>query len=194
MIQRRQRRIASVLFLLLLGAGCDSDQRLVRQAEQAADRQAEQNREIARQNQELAQATNQLVAADAQARKETLLFQQGLQAEQAILGQKRDDLEVERRQVAADRWRDPLIAVVLADLGLLAACLAPLLLCGYLLRGLKHEPAEQELAELLAVELVSETPLLLPMPEPQETCGPSRLNAGCSGPTDENLPMEPSIS
>ena len=38
----------------------------------------------------------------------------------------------------------------------------PLALCGYLLRGLRHNPGDEELAELLTVELVSDTPTLLP--------------------------------
>ena len=81
-------------------AGCNTDARLVKQAEKASDRQAEQNRQIARQNQEIAQATNQLVAADAQARKEALALQRDLQTEQATLGHQRDVLEEERRQLA----------------------------------------------------------------------------------------------
>ena len=142
-------------------AGCDADQRLVKQAEKASDRQAEQNRQIAHQNHHLAEATNQLVSADAKARQETLALQRDLQAEQSTLGRKRDDLEDERRQIAASRHRDPIIATVLADLGLVIACVAPLVLCGYLLRGLQHEPTDQELADVLVTELTSDSPLLL---------------------------------
>ena len=159
---RPTRRIELALLVLIVTlAGC-SDERLVTQAERASDRQAEQNRQIAHQNQHLAEATNRLVTADAQARSDTLSLQRELQAEQTKIGVGRDELEGERRELAHTRYRDPIVAAVLTDLGLVLACLLPLVLCGYLLRGLKHEPTEAELAELLAVELVSETPVLLP--------------------------------
>ena len=149
--------------LLAVGlVGCDTDERLVKQTEKASDRQAEQNREIARQNHELAQATNQLVTADAHSRQETLALQRELQNEQARLGQKRDDLEIERRQIAGQRQRDPVIAAVLIEVGTILACLLPLVLCGYLLHGLRNEPDDQDLADLLTIELVSEAPIFLP--------------------------------
>ena len=163
------------LALVALGPlGCSRDERLVKQAETASNRQADQNREIARQNQELAQATNRLVTADAQARHETLSLQRELQAEQAAIGQQRDELEQERRQIADQRHRDPLLAAVLTDLGLLLACLLPLVLCGYLIHGLRREPDDLELAELLTVELVSDSPLLLP-PGGLPSGGPAAL-------------------
>jgi hypothetical protein len=152
----------SVAWLALSLTGCDTDERLVKQAEKASDRQADQNREIARQNHELAQATNQLVAADAKARQETLALQRELQSEQARQGQKRDDLEAERRQIANQRHRDPLLAAALTDVGMTLACLLPLLLCGYLFHSLRQEPNDHELAELLTTELVSDAPMLLP--------------------------------
>jgi hypothetical protein len=152
----------SVAWLVLTLAGCDTDERLVKQAEKASDRQADQNREIARQNHELAQATNLLVAADAQARQETLALLRELQSTQDRQGQIRDDLEAERRQIAIQRYRDPLLAAALTDGGMTLACLLPLVLCGFLFHCLRHEPNDQELAELLATELVSDAPMLLP--------------------------------
>ena len=97
-----------------------------------------------------------------QARKEALALQRDLQTEQATLGHQRDVLEEERRQLAGARHRDPIIAALSTDLGLILACLVPLALCGYLLRGLRRDSGDEELAELLTVELVSDTPTLLP--------------------------------
>jgi len=54
----------TILLTIALLAGCQEDERVVQVAREAADRQAEQNRQIARQNQEIAQTTNRLVEAD----------------------------------------------------------------------------------------------------------------------------------
>jgi hypothetical protein len=158
-IERLGVSVAMLAFGLL---GCSTDERLVKQAEKASDRQAEQNHEIARQNQELAEATNQLVTADAQSRQETLALQRELQNEQARLAQKRDDLETERRQIASQRQRDPIVGALLIEIGTIVACMLPLVLCGLLFHGLRHEPNAQDLADLLTTELVSECPVLLP--------------------------------
>jgi hypothetical protein len=67
------------MFLLiasLLLSGCGGgDERLVRLSEEAANRQAKQNQEMARQNQQTAEATKELVAADAKARAELTALQ-----------------------------------------------------------------------------------------------------------------------
>ncbi|MBI2823133.1 MAG: hypothetical protein HYX69_00415 [Planctomycetia bacterium] len=150
------------LLAVILASGCSSDERLVHHVETASERQAEQNRQIAHQNHELAEATNNLIEADAIARKETLSLQRGLQVEQFRIGQQRDELEAERRQVSEQRHRESILAAVLSDLGLTLACLLPLVLCAYLLHGLRHEPSDRELSDLLVAELASDTPMLLP--------------------------------
>ena len=71
-------------------------------------------------------------------------------------------MEAERKALADERHREPIIAALLDNLGLLAACLLPLLLCAYLLRGLRQEPVDRDLAELLTTELVADSPALLP--------------------------------
>jgi len=139
-------------------AGCDStDQRLVQQAETASQRQADQNRQIAHQNHQIAEATNRLVEADAQSRQETLSMQHDLQ-------KGHDQLETERRELAAQRHQEPIIAAVLTNMGLALACLLPLVLCWYLLHGLQREPADRELSDLLVLELAADSPALLPPP------------------------------
>jgi len=146
----------SALAAMLPIAGCDSaDQRLVQQAETASQRQADQNRQIAHQNHQIAEATNRLVEADAQARKETLSLQRDLQKGHNELG-------AERRELAAQRHDEPIIAAVLTNVGLALACLLPLVLCWYLLHGLKQEPIDIELNELLVSELAADSPILFP--------------------------------
>jgi hypothetical protein len=151
------------LFAALLLSGCDEDKRLVKLSEEAANRQAEQNKEIARQSQKTAEATKELVAADAKAREELTALQHDLRTDQAEIGKNRDALELERQKIAAERKWDGLLAPAVANFGVflvIAACLA---FCGYLLMGLRHEKvAEPLLEELLIEELVSDHPRLLP--------------------------------
>lgn len=141
--------------------GCEEDARVVQVAREAADRQAEQNRQIAYQNQKLAGATQTLIEADAQTRQELASLQNDLQAQQAEIGHQRDQLEAERRQVARDRAWDSQVALVAKGLGVLAACLVPLFVCWELLHTVKHENDDSVLTEVLITEITaSKSPLL----------------------------------
>ena len=55
-----------ILLTICLLAGCPEDERVVEVAREAANRQAEQNRQIALQNQQIAQTAKHLVEADGQ--------------------------------------------------------------------------------------------------------------------------------
>ncbi|MEZ5945092.1 MAG: hypothetical protein R3C18_27205 [Planctomycetaceae bacterium] len=67
----------------------------------------------------------------------------------------------ERRDLAAKRRLDPIVAAAIANIGLLLACLLPLVLCWYLLTR-RVEPADdQAVAEVLLEDLVADRPLLL---------------------------------
>ncbi len=120
-------------------SGCEDDQRLAQMAREAANRQAEQNREMAQQNQRIAEATKELVTADAQARKELTTIQKDLRADQADVGKQRDALEGERQKIDAARKWDQLLAPALADFGVLLVIAAALWFCWYLIIGLKLE-------------------------------------------------------
>jgi hypothetical protein len=141
-----------VLRLLILGSllaatsGCESDDaRLARVSQEAAARQAEQNREMAR------------VVESQQA------LQQGIDAERGHLDQQRTAVEDERRAIATERIRDPIIANALIGAVILAACVLPIVLAFFVLRGAHQaEPDDAALSELLVQELVAEEPLLLP--------------------------------
>jgi hypothetical protein len=122
--------------------GCDErDARLTELAREAANRQAEQNRVMAE-------------------------VQRGAQQSQAEVGRQRDELEAERRQIAQQRHRDPLIASAITTVGLVLACLLPLLLAAYVLHFLQGpEVTDAAVTEVLVRELVSENPLLLSPPK-----------------------------
>lgn len=151
-----------VVTLMLTMAGCDEDTQLAEMAERHLERQAEQNRQMADLQQEVAEGTRQLVEADARSREEMVALQRDLQADQAAVGQQRDQLEGERKELAAKRRLDPIVAAAITNVGLLAVCALPLVLCWYLLH-LRVEPADdQVVAEVLLRDLVSDRPLLLP--------------------------------
>ena len=82
---------------VILVTGCEENGnengRVAKVAVEAAERQAEQNREMVRLNRETAEGTKRLVEADAEARKELTEMQHDLQAEQAEVGEQRDQLE-----------------------------------------------------------------------------------------------------
>jgi hypothetical protein len=74
-IKKLMDRHASVRLLIVVIAltglflsSCYDDKRLTEMAQEAANRQTEQNKEMAQQNQRIAEATKELVQADAQAR------------------------------------------------------------------------------------------------------------------------------
>ena len=115
MFPRNICRELFVLGLVLAAAGCNSnDERLVEATREASNRQAEQNKVVAEQNQQLAETARELVAADAKARQELIAAQAALenqvQAERASLDRQHEALEQERRDLAAHRHREPILA------------------------------------------------------------------------------------
>jgi len=166
----------------LITVGCSSgDDRLVELSRQSTERQAEQNRLVEANNRQVLEATNKLVEADAKSRTENIELHRQIEVERSGVNQQRDALEQERRQIAAERNRDPIIAEsIQAAVGLIAAIL-PLLVCLVLLRGLFHKPDGESLAEILIEDLVSQHPLL------GEPGGVSLPGAG----HERRLPAEP---
>ncbi len=153
-----------VAALMLTAIGCDEEEnkRLAEMAERHIERQAEQNRQVTELQREVAEGSRRLVEADAQARQEMVTLQREVQAERSEVGRQRDLLEGERRDLAAKRRLDPIVAAAITNIGLLLACLLPLVLCWYLLQR-RVEPADdQAVAEVLLEDLVADRPLLLP--------------------------------
>ncbi|QDU96518.1 hypothetical protein Pla8534_43390 [Lignipirellula cremea] len=156
--------IPIVAALMLTAIGCDEEEnkRLAEMAERHLERQAEQSRQVTELQREVAEGSRRLVEADAQARQEMVTLQREVQAERSEVGRQRDLLEGERRDLAAKRRLDPIVAAAITNIGLLLACLLPLVLCWYLLTR-RVEPADdQAVAEVLLEDLVADRPLLLP--------------------------------
>ena len=150
-----------IVLLLVVATGCQrsNDDRLVEMAQEHAAHQAEQNRQMSESHKELAEGSRQLVEADARAREELTVLQHDLRADQAEIGHQRDQLEAERRQIAEQRCRDPLIAAAILHVGLVLACLLPLAFGVYVLWSLRRSgDSDDALVELLIEEVVADRP------------------------------------
>ena len=163
------QRILPASLLICLIAGCDDDARLVRMAKEHEARQAEQNLKMAELQKSVAEGSKRLVEADAESRDKLLAMQDNLRADQAAVGQQRDTLEGERREIAQQRNRDPIIAAAIVQFGLFLACLLPLVLAGYLVYAMRHTASQDDaiVTEFLVTDIAAEHPMLLgPPPEP----------------------------
>jgi len=161
------KRILPVTLICLI-VGCN-DERLVQLSKEHEARQAEQNLRMADLQKSVADGSKRLIEAEADSRDKLLAMQDNLRGDQATVGEQRDKLEAERREIAQERIRDPIIAEAIKQVGLCLACLLPLVLAGYLVFTMKQTAKDDDaaVAELLVTELVSEKPLLLGPPTQQ---------------------------
>jgi TolA-binding protein len=136
------------LAALAITSGCDnSSSQVARVAQEAAQRQAEQNQEMAHLNRDVAEATKRLVEGQAAA-------DQQWQTTERKIHEQQDQLEAERRQQADTRQHDSLLAPVLWSLGVLVVCCLPLLVCWQLLTGLAKETQEATITQFLVDEVI----------------------------------------
>lgn len=151
-----------LITMILLIAGCDTDERLVQISREAADRQAEQNKEMARVNQSVAEGTKRIVTEHAKGRENLNTLHQAVQAQQAGVNHQRDTLETERRQIAGQRLTESRLGPLLSSLGIFFLGVTTIGFCAYLLVRL-YQPGDDPLGELLLEDLVSEQPKVLPI-------------------------------
>ena len=151
----------TALVILLTLSGCGQapdyrDQRLAEFAQRSTSEQVQQNARLA-----------ELVQRDAESRKELLATHQDLTSQlnrqQSVIDAGRDRLGQDRRDIAQQRHLDPIVAATFQNVGLLMACLLPLLLAGMIVWRMQHQdPDHAAVAELLVCELTSDRPLFLP--------------------------------
>ena len=136
---------------IALTTGCQpGDEQLARLARESMDRQAEQNRDMAQLTRQCSENHRRIVEATAAARQEILALEQDVQ-------QQRSRLEEERRALAQERYRESLLVPVITYLGLLLLYSLPLVLCWYLLVGIRDSRSENDaVTELLLRELASQ--------------------------------------
>jgi hypothetical protein len=168
--------------VILLAGGCEpsSEGKLAELAERSLAEQARQNERLSQQSQQIADASRLLVEADAQSRQQMIQAHAALQKDirdgQASIEQQRDKLELERKEIAAQRHRDPLVAVSVNFLAISIACGLPLLLAGYVLYVASRCHADDgAVGELLIDELAADRSPLLPPSEPRLTHQPRNL-------------------
>ena len=158
-------KVLLALLGLSLLIGCDEKDRhkeVAKVATQAAERQAQQNTEMARLNREVAEGTRRMVEADAEARKEIVVVHQEIQAERATLNDGFEKLEVERKEIAQQRRTESALVPATKAIGGAVLAIAVVVFCLLLLFGLRRADAsEAELNELLIHDLVREQPQLL---------------------------------
>ncbi len=116
---------------------------------------------------ELIQVQQNLLDRDAVCRQDLNTLQRESQSathsERQSIDRQRESLASERRDIAHERQRAPIIAAAIAQVGLLLACLLPLVLCGYLLYVLRHSGDDDAaVTELLIQEIVTDQPRFLP--------------------------------
>ena len=177
------RRVAMCLALLMLGVvgGCgrSPDERLAGFAQQTMteqikqnDRMADQSQAVVEESHQLAETAKQLVEHDAEARRELIAAQQELTSQlngqQSAIYTGHEQLEQDRREIAEQRHRDPIIAAAIQNTGLILACLLPLAVAVFVIRQMEiQEPDHAAVAELLVLELTADEPRLLPGPMSQ---------------------------
>lgn len=175
MIRLRSVTMVAAVLLLATIAGCgrSPDERLAEFAQQTMteqikqnDRMADQSQAVVEESHQLAEAAKELVERDAEARRELIAAQTELTTQlneqQSTIYTGHEQLEQDRREIAEQRHRDPIVAAVIQNFGLLIACLLPLLVAVLVIRQMQsQEPDHAAVAELLTLELTSEEPRLL---------------------------------
>jgi len=98
------------------------------------------------------------IAVQADQNRRLAELQQQWQAERHEFQQQRDQLEAERRDLAAARIREPILASTITQIGILLAGVIPLLLGWQLLAKADTRDDATAVAELLVTDLVSPKP------------------------------------
>src|SRR4051812_43412596 len=157
---RNHRTLILWTTLLIATSGCDNSATHI--AREAADRQAQQNTEMAQLNKEVASGSHQLVEADAKARQQIVGVHHDLQAERTRLDTSRSELESERRQIAGQRRTESMLVSMTSLIGGVSLVVALLGFCWYaLVAARRDDGTDAQLNELLIREILpDETPLL----------------------------------
>lgn len=161
MISRTTQTTILLAMTLLLQTGCQTEsERIAALSQEHTRRQAEQSLKMAELQDQLTAGSRALVEADAKARGEIIGLQRDIQSERATIGLQRDQLEAERKQLADERHTAPIIAEAITKIGLLLACLLPLLVCIRLLISQGHPVDDQAIWQILLDEAASDPHLL----------------------------------
>ena len=161
MNSRRAQTTVLLAMALMFQTGCQTEsERIATLSQEHTRRQAEQSLRMVELQAHVTAGSQALVEADASARGEIIGLQRDIQSERAEIDQQRDKLEVERKQLANERRRAPVISAAITSIGLLLACLLPLLVCLTLLSNRGDPVDDQAVWQVLLDETASDTNLL----------------------------------
>ena len=160
-----------ITLLILLAAGCSSpDERLAHLAEATSTQQAQQNQAVTELNREAGENHRRVVEAVEQSRQSIVFLERDLQLQ-------RDTIDQERRSLANERHLESLLGPVLNSLGMLMVAALPLVLCWYLLHGVRGQNDQEEISGVLIQELAASESPLLPSPDRREAIGHEEASA-----------------
>lgn len=156
---RNRNRITWILFTvipLIAATSCNDERDKTTQvAREAADRQAQQNTEMAQVSKEVAAGSHQLVEADAKARQEIVGVHRDLQAERSRLDSGWSELQKNRKELVAQLRTESALVAVSRATGYLFLVVAVLSFCWYVLFRVRHDDGtDARLNELLVSEIL----------------------------------------
>lgn len=168
-------RIAILVPVIMIAIGCQNDgDRITRMATQHAEQQAELSRDTVQLQTELVDGTQQLVGADAQARRDFLELEARLDTQRALIDRRSEELAKARLELATQQSRDPIIADAVLSLGTILGCMFPLLFAAYMLRSHSHHSDDQVASEFLLDEIVAGHPFLAALGQAEPRTGEDR--------------------
>ena len=184
------RILMIILFTSTIGCHDEPDSRVEKVMQESLQRQAEQSQQIAEQSRLSAESVRRVVEAESDARSEVVELQRDIverddagrkqlaelsqtthnqmNAERVALDNQRADVDQERRQLALERNRDPIVAQSIVVVGITLACLIPLFLAGYVLYSLNRGDADEDFVnEVLVSEITAHCPNFLAAESPR---------------------------
>jgi hypothetical protein len=146
MAMTMSKHVGLAIALGILLTGCDSPRPNL--SEQQVD-------ELLSMPADATAASRGLIEHDAKSREALISLHSDVQTELAEIGRRQDQLEQDRRSLAAQRRNDPIIATTIETVGLIAACLLPLVVLAILLRPRQPEPQTDAVCDYLVDEVLS---------------------------------------
>lgn len=130
-------------------------------------------------NKEVAGGTRELVAADAEARKEIVGVHRDLQAERTRLDTGWGAREKERQHIAAERRTESMLVPAIEVIGGLALVIVLLGFCWYaLVAARRSNDSDARLNEVLICEILDEPPLIAHSRHFRNLLGGSSMESG----------------
>ena len=163
-------RTAILVPIIMMAIGCQNDDdRIADMATQHAKQQAELSRGTVELQTELVDGTQQLVGADAQARRDFLELEGRLDTQRALIDRRSEELAEARLELAKQQSRDPIVADAVITVGAILACMFPMLFAAYMLRTQSYHSDDQVASDFLLNEIFAIHPSLAALDQTEPT-------------------------